>query len=271
MSRQFNVCAIFGETRSMKTAVCYAGRLAALLGGEKLHVYLPGNAAAALAPALASGNAAELQRRRVEQQVMQWQRHAVEVHVDVDLATATPAQLPPNAIIVSNGLALKRRDLMILQPFEESDVLRASGSILVPFGDGDSGTVAASVAIPLAQALALEVLFYHTTWPSAHTDSEDAVDHLCASSREHFHNLAKMAQDANVAHRMAVEMADDVVFGMLHCALNGDVDASDPRPVNLIVMAHGINTHIGSYVEKALAVSATPILVVSRERQVVTP
>jgi hypothetical protein len=62
-------------------------------------------------------------------------------------------------------------------------------------------------------------------------------------------------------------MADDVVFGMLHCALNGGVEAGEPKPVNLIVMAHGSNTAIGSYVEKALSVSSTPILVVATNRK----
>jgi hypothetical protein len=267
MSKQFNVCAVFGERRSMKSAVSYAGRLASLLGLEKVHVYLPGTVTAVPAPRVVSADAAELQRQRVEKTVMEWQNHPVQVHDDVDIATASLDQLPPNSIVVSNGLALKRRDLTVLQPFDESQVLRASGSILVPFGDGDSGMIAALVAVPLAQALSLEVLFYHTTWRSEKVESDDAEDHMCVNSRAQYRHLERIAQDAGIAYRIGVEMADDVVFGMLHCALTGDVEGdAEPKPVNLIVMAHGLNTHIGSYVEKALKVSATPILVVGTER-----
>ena len=137
MSKQFSVCAVFGERRSMKAAVMYAGRLTALLNAGELHIYLPGAGKDDVEPRLTSGSAAEMQRERVKEIVSQWQPSPVVVHDEFDLATAHPALLPANALVVSNDLALKRRDLTILQPVEETHVLRASGSILVPFGDGD--------------------------------------------------------------------------------------------------------------------------------------
>jgi hypothetical protein len=262
MSKRFNVCVVFGERRRMKSAVIYASRLASQLGADALHVYLPSPTAQTQSPIVAGGSAAEIQRARVAQTVQQWQHCPVIVHDDVDLKTARPEQLPPNSIVVSNELALVRRDLTVLHPFDEVQVLRASGSILVPFGDGDSGLIAASLAIPLAKALSLEVLFYHTTWRSETTTSEEPAAHMCVQARAHQQRLQKLAQAAAVPHRMAIEMADDVVFGMLHCALNGGVHRhAEPAPVNLIVMAHGVNTYLGSYVEKALKVSPTPILV----------
>jgi len=267
MSKQFNVCAIFGERRSMKSAIMYAGRLAALLHAGELHIYLPGADGTQVAPSMTPGRAAELQRQRVKDLVSQWQPTPVVVHDDLDLATAHPSRLPENALVVSNELALRRRHLTVLQPFEETHVLRASGSILVPFGDGNSGIVAAAVALQLARTTHLDVVFYHTTWADESVQSEDPVDHLCQSAREHYHELQRMAIQANVGHSMAVEMVSDVVSGMLHCALNGSLSVEDPHPVNLIVAAHGVNTYSGSYLEEALNVSSTPILVVGNRNE----
>lgn len=252
---KFNVCVIYGESRRMRSAISYAGKLAALIGASVLHVYLPGTVA--LSP-----EAAEAQRLRVQANVQKWQTIPVEVHDNIDLEFAPATALPPNAIIVNNGLALKRRDLTVLQPFEETNVLRVGGTILVPFGDGDSGLISSNVAIPLAKATTLDVMFYHTTWRNESVASDSPADHMCTEAASHQTMLQELATENGVNHTFAVEMADDVVMGMLNCALNGGVSVEEPNPVNLIVMAHGVNTHLGSYVEKALNVSATPILVI---------
>lgn len=252
---KFNICVIYGESRRMRSAISYAGKLAGLVGAPALHVYLPGTVA--LSP-----SAAEAQRQRVEHNVRSWQQLPVIVHEDIDLEKAPASSLPANSIIVNNGLALKRRDLTVLQPFEETNVLRVGGTILVPFGDGDSGLISANLAIPLAKATTLEIMFYHTTWHNSSVESDAPEDHMCRQAVDHHELLGRLATEAGVRHGIEVEMSDDVVMGMLNCALNGGVDVVEPNPVNMIVMAHGINTYIGSYVEKALSVSATPILVV---------
>jgi hypothetical protein len=187
----------------------------------------------------------------------------VVVHDCVDLATCALEQLPPNPIIVSSELAMRRSDINILQPFEETSVLRTQGGVLVPFGDGEAGPVAAAVALPLARALGFEVVFYHTTWPAAGETSNDPVDHLYSASRAQHDRLGGIARAAGVPYRMEIEMADDVVMGMLGCALNGAVSPDNPSPVSLVVMSHGVNTCIGSYVEKTLNRASTPVLVVA--------
>jgi hypothetical protein len=263
----FNICAVYGEPRSMRSTLIYAGKLAKKLGSNPLHVYLPGVASAHPAPVLTNGSARETQQVRVAERVKAWQPADVLVHDAVDLRTVRATELPANAIVVSNNLALRRRDLTILQPFEERDVLRSEGGILVPFGDGNSGPASISFAIPLAKALSREIVFYHTTWRNEKVASNNAVDHLCAAAESQHELLKRQADQAGVAHRMAVEMADDVVFGMLNCALNGDVRPDNPNPVNLIVMAHGVKTYKGSYARKALKESPTPLLVVGRSTE----
>jgi hypothetical protein len=238
----------------------YAGDLARVLGAEQLHVYLPG-AATATAQRLA---AAAVQNERITRFVAALTGGVpVVVHDDVDLATCTPQQLPPNPLVVSSELAMRRGDINILQPFEEGSVRRTQGAVLVPFGDGQAGPVAAAVALPLARALGLAVLFYHTTWPAAGQTSVNAVDHMYSASRAQHDRLGAMARAAGVQYRMEIEMADDVVMGMLGCALNGGVSPDHPVPVSLVVMSHGVNTCIGSYVEKTLNRASTPVLVVA--------
>lgn len=264
----FSVCAVFGERRRQLSALRYASDLARVLGAEQLHVYLPGAAMADKWPAVADRPApterVKIQSERVVRFVAEVTGGVpVVVHDGIDLATCAPDQLPPNPIIVSSELAMRRSDVNILQPFEEVSVRRTQGGVLVPFGDGQAGPVAASVALPLARALGLSVVFYHTTWPAAGVTSTNPVDHIYSASRAQYDRLAAMAQAASVQHRMEVEMADDVVMGMLGCALNGGISPDNPSPVNLVVMSHGVNTCIGSYVEKTLNRASTPVLVVA--------
>jgi hypothetical protein len=260
----FSVCAVFGERRRQLSALRYASDLARVLGADQLHVYLPGAATSDHWPAVADRPAQAVQNERVVRFVAALTGGVpVVVHDGIDLATCAPDQLPPNPIIVSSELAMRRSDVKILQPFEEVTVRRTQGGLLVPFGDGEAGLVAASVALPLARALGLSVVFYHTTWPAAGVTSTNPVDHLYSASRAQYDRLAAMAQAASVQHRMEVEMADDVVMGMLGCALNGAISPDNPSPVNLVVMSHGVNTCIGSYVEKTLNRASTPVLVVA--------
>ncbi len=301
----FSVCAVFGERRRQLSALRYASDLARVLGADQLHVYLPGAAMAADKwPAIADRPApteSRSQRRQGAEEPSQPERMTsgggeatkptertriqtqrvvcfvaelsggvpVVVHDGIDLATCAPDQLPPNPIIVSSELAMRRSDVNILQPFEEVSVRRTqqhSGHLLVPFGDGEAGPVAATLALPLARALGLAVVFYHTTWPAAGVTSTNPVDHIYSASRAQYDRLAAMARAASVQHRMEVEMADDVVMGMLGCALNGGISPDRPSPVSLIVMSHGVNTCIGSYVEKTLNRASTPVLVVASPR-----
>jgi hypothetical protein len=260
MSELFNVCAPYREGRRGKAVLAFAGSLAARLGVDCVHVYLPVFFGAC--PELPRQSARDEQKKRVAQQAETVTGVSVIVHDDVDLATVKPGELPEGAIVVSNDLALRRTDISVLQPFEESSLARSGGGVLVPFGDGESGLVSAEVAVPLARALSLDVIFYHTTWPLAGVPSKDAHDHLAGEARSHYERLRSMAEAAGVKHEFAIEMADDVVFGMLACAYNGAVSALNARPASLVVMSHGLGTCLGSYVEKALVRASTPILVV---------
>jgi len=263
----FSVCVVFGERRRQKSALRYAGDLARVLGADALHVYLPGGASTAAVPSLAGNTARSVQNERVARFVTELVAMPVVVHDDVDVATCNADQLPLNSIVVSADLAMRRTDINVLQPFEEVMVDRTQGGVLVPFGDGEAGIIAAALAVPLAAGLGLEVVFYHTTWPAAGETSTIAVDHMCCSAKAQFDRLGAMARAQGVSYRMEVEMSDDVVMGMLACALNGAISPNDPRAVSLVVMSHGVNTCIGSYVEKSLNKASTPMLAVGTWRE----
>ncbi|HEY9777474.1 MAG TPA: hypothetical protein V6C81_27170 [Planktothrix sp.] len=263
---EYNVCAQYREGRRAMKALEYAVDLAGRLDAAALHVYLPRHVGVK-PPPTTSFSAREMQLDRVAERVRSIFAGTIVVHDDVDLEQATMQQLPPVAIVVSRELAQRRTDLHIVQPFEEESVVRGGGGILVPFGDGESGIIAAAEALPLAAQLKSDVIFYHTTWRSPHVSSTNPLDHLCGDAKRHFDELTAMAQTYGVRSHMEIEMADDVVVGMLRCAANGAVASHNPKPADLIVMTHGVNTCFGSYVEKALQKSATPVLVIASARR----
>ena len=187
------------------------------------------------------------------------------VHDDVVRKTnLTPGAITMDAnhasgVIVDHNLAFERDDLSVLFPCRESTLLgRGNGPILVPFGDGQSVMPAAEIAFDLAQNLGLPVVLYHTTWTVPGLNTTDPKEHTCASAQALLKTLQTMAEQSGVECSVVVETADDVVEGLLHCALR--------QSARLIVMSRSAKTTIGCYVSQTLRKTPIPLLAIASPR-----
>lgn len=174
-------------------------------------------------------------------------------------AIALDANHAANGVIVDHNLAFERDDLSVLFPCRESTLLgRGNGPILVPFGDGQSVMPAAEIAFDLAQHLGLPVVLYHTTWTVPGLSTTDPKEHMCSSAQALLKTLRSMAEQSGVECSVVVETADDVVEGLLHCALR--------QSARLIVMSRSAKTTIGCYVSQTLRKTPIPLLAIASPR-----
>lgn len=166
--------------------------------------------------------------------------------------------IAPDSILVDQAAKHHSRDAIVLASYDETAVRgrQGNGPIFVPFGDETAGMHAAHFGLPIAKKLGLPVVYYHTTWKDEDTISDNPADHMCAAARRIQSELARMATAHGVEHRFVIECADDVVEGMLQCAMR--------ERAALIVLARGARTGIGSYVTQSLAQSPIPCLVAPR-------
>jgi hypothetical protein len=163
-------------------------------------------------------------------------------------------------LIVDHNLAFKRTDLSILYPARESTLLgRGDGPILVPFGDGTSVLPAAAMAFDMAAKLSLPVVLYHTTWVDPDLDGGEPADHMCRSARDIHNTLLAQAQAVQVQVSTIIETADDVVEGLLQCAMR--------QSASLIVMSRSAKTRIGCYVAQTLTKTPVPVLALASTRR----
>jgi nucleotide-binding universal stress UspA family protein len=164
-----------------------------------------------------------------------------------------------SGIIVDHNLAFERDDLSVLFPCRESTLLgRGNGPILVPFGDGQSVMPAAQLGFALAQKLSLPVVLYHTTWSVPGLTATDPKEHMCSSAQALLKTLQTMAEQSGVECSVVVETADDVVEGLLQCALR--------QSARLIVMSRSAKTTIGCYVSQTLRKTPIPLLAIASPR-----
>ena len=133
--------------------------------------------------------------------------------------------------------------------------------MLVPFGNGTSGLRAGRFAANFDQAIVgSKLTFYHTTWRNPVVSSDVPALHVCEGARVVQEELDERTR--GIEHAFRIETADDVTEGIVRAALD---ESSD-----LIVMARGAHTVTGNYVDRVLARTTVPVLVV-RDVKEVTP
>ncbi|MBU6454542.1 MAG: hypothetical protein KGS72_22425 [Cyanobacteria bacterium REEB67] len=136
-----------------------------------------------------------------------------------------------NEILVDHISAFERADLDVLYPSREQSLLaRGKGTILVPFGDSQSALTVAQIALDIAAAMTLPVVFYHTTWIDQSVHSDKPEEHMCQAARQVAATLRQTAEAV------------------------GD---------KLIVMPRSAKTTMGCYVNQALAKTPLPLLTVA--------
>jgi nucleotide-binding universal stress UspA family protein len=242
MSR-LRIAAVYRRTAQRCINIGFAADLYRATAAESLLIHLPAQQQpAGILPDLAEAQAR--QRRRVVADVSTLTGLSPDQFEIVE-------ELDPDAIVVDDQIAWHCHHLTVLTPFSEQRLLaRGPGSIMVPFGDGRS-----ALALPLAAALKMPVIFYHTTWRNPLVQSQTPADHMCADAVGISSQLSAAADAAGVPYTFEIETADDVVEGLLQCAMR-----SSSR---LIAMARSTRTTVGSYVDHALRRSPVPLLVVA--------
>jgi len=170
------------------------------------------------------------------------------------------SSLDAGSLIVDHKLAFGRHDLSVLYPCRESSLLgRGVGPIIVPFGDGHSVFGAAQLAFELAAQLQLPVVLYHTTWAVPGLSSIDASKHMCDAAQTVLATLLDAADAQSVTCKVIVETADDVVEGLLQCALR--------ESARLIVMSRSYKTTVGCYVDQTLRQTPIPIVALASPKR----
>lgn len=233
------VCAMFRDTPRGRAVIQYAADLAA-----RLHVLLD---VRYVAPQ--HGNdSGENQRVRAAVQAL-----VGGATVDVSFVhDGTPIPFHPGAIVVNGELARQRSLTWTVAPQGETGVCaRGDGPVCIPLGDGESGSHASLVGIPIARALGVAVVFYHTTWRNPAVTSDHARDHMDPDAQLVLATAVQRAVAAGVAHRVVVEMADGVAEGIVRTALR--------ERCSIIITARGRATGRGSYVDQLLDESPIPV------------
>lgn len=168
----------------------------------------------------------------------------------------TDTVFSPSTLFVAHSVDVVRRDVHVLVPFDERAVFsRGRGGILLPFGDGSSGPDALPLAMHLAKKLDVPLIAYHTTWRDEGNPSSRAEDHMCPAARRVQEDIVARTADSGVTLRFVVEMAEEVVTGIIRSALLENA--------RLIVMARGGKTLVGCYVARVLQQSPIPVLAVA--------
>ena len=250
------ISCVYNRTAVGRLALVFAADLWSKLyadNGNNLHIYLRSDpAGAASIDANAADKLMAVEARLVHGDVLRKSNlPAAALTIDTNHAVS--------GIIVDHNLAFEREDLSVLFPCRESTLLgRGTGPILIPFGDGQSCMPAAELGLALAKKLGLPVVFYHTTWAVPGLAETDAQAHMCASAQKLLKTLQAMAEQAGVECSLVIETADDVVEGLLHCALR--------QSARLIVMSRSAKTTVGCYVSQTLRKTPIPLLAMASPR-----
>ncbi|MGD9682974.1 MAG: universal stress protein [Candidatus Obscuribacterales bacterium] len=258
-----SVSVYFEDTITGEASLSYAADLAARLGAHLKVIVLTDSRREARLPGKIDARASLCRRVETAVALKTGLKPLTQFSIVCsDLASEhceRPAE--PGGILVSRldpltqTLAHHSRVVPVIASYDEMSVCGrcASGPVLIPFGDEESGLHGAAVGLPLARYLGLPVVFYHTTWKDESVASENAMDHMCQAARGILDRLVSRACPGGVAHRLVIETADDVVEGMLHCAMR--------EQASMIVLARGPRTGLGSYVSQSLAQSPIPVVV----------
>lgn len=184
----------------------------------------------------------------------------------IRFASGTTPHLPTGSLLVGDFGDWPKNELLRhhrLYPRDQEEFCppKTPPKLLVPFGKGGSGERAGALAVSLSRAMSdpapsgaghgSEIVFYHTTWRNPALPPALPRLHMHPGSAATQARLDELARDIN--HRSRIETASDVVSGIVGSALAENAD--------LIVMARGVGTCLGSYMDRVLARTTVPVIV----------
>lgn len=240
------ITSVYRKTAEGAQAQAFAADLARRLGCEALNVYVRLDPSAIALPATSIG---ELSARELE-------RIPADVRRATGFEKVVLAADVLGGIIVDHGALIECEEVDTLYPRRETSIVaRGQGPVLIPFGDSLEAMVAAERGFALAKALALPVVLYHTTWKDATVGSHNPEDHMCPEAEEVSRRMYALADSLGVECKSVIETADDVVEGIIRCAMR--------ESARLIVMSRSSKTTVGCYVDQAVKQSPVPLLAIA--------
>jgi hypothetical protein len=229
-------------------ALRFAADLHKRLGCAQFRVIIP-------SPHNALADAEQLQA--VQERLIRQDVSRITSLPEADVAVTVGVE---DGIVVAHTPPAQCGSVDFLYPGREEGILsRGKGPVLLPFGDSNSALPAAIWALTIAKALALPVVLYHTTWKDPRIASTAPDEHMCKAAKSLFSRLTSMCEAGGVAYESVIETADDVVEGVLRCAMR--------HSARLIVMSRSDKTTVGCYVDQALTQSPVPVLAVASSQR----
>ncbi len=214
----------------------YGSDLARRLG-LPVHVYLSSDASTAR-------SVSDLERERIRHDVP---GAVVQAHVPKGPSGGTVITITKQRLPGENTL-----DPKFEYSFDRSDKRR----ILVPLGQHASGLRALNLALRFALATGSEILLYHTSWHKSGVTSNDPWHHLSPASQSVLFTAQARCRAANITTHVVIETS----------ARSPRLDRAVVKAVytyecNLIVLARGDETLVGSYADSIRNHSLVPILI----------
>lgn len=176
----------------------------------------------------------------------------IEIHA-MDLRSMSIAK---NTIHVGGEISVP--NVIHLRPFDEQYLNIKGCTIFIPFGKGGAGVRAARFGVALAKTLGMSVTFYHTTYRSD-VASDRPEDHVCREAKEVQRLIEEVARTKAVPFTTIVETAPGVADGIVLSALLHNA--------SLIVMTHGRQVMMGSYVDQVAVIGPIPLMILPKEVQ----
>lgn len=207
-----------------------------------------------LLPALRSGELARQDQLSVTEARILASAQTDGVKIEVQRMDPRSVSIAKNTIHVGGETSVP--NVIHLRPFDEQSLNIADRTIFIPFGKGGAGVRAARFGVALAKTLAVSVTFYHTTYRSD-IASDRPEDHVCPEAKEVQRFVEEVARTKAVPFTTIVETAPGVADGIVLSALLHNA--------SLIVMTHGRQVLMGSYVDQVAEIGPIPLMVLPRE------
>ncbi len=141
-----------------------------------------------------------------------------------------------------------------------NEPFRLDGPILVPLGNGSSSQYIVKHGLEVLRCFNRPIIFYHTTYRNDRYHNQEPRQHMERQVAQLLYHAQQTATRLGLEHTTIIELADSVVGGLIQAAIRENCD--------LIVMAPGLDTIRGSYVDGVIKHSRIPMLIFNRIEEV---
>lgn len=165
-----------------------------------------------------------------------------------------------DSIVVSPSTDFTRVNANVLYPFNPSyglnptkSIPSGNESILIPFGDRESGTHTVKSGVRFAKASGFKAIFYHTTWRNPEVASNRPTHHMNPQAKLVWEMGKRLCDDLEVEFENIIEQAEHVTDGISRTALIHNV--------SMIAATRDENILRGDYTLELLERRLTPVII----------